>query len=95
MSVEINYIKKKISSPKSNYILFCNDKFNTNSLKKYLLNSEISYINDLLKSWLNLNISLVSEFFVFKRFIIKNSHLKLVELIYICLIKYPRAKIPV
>ena len=50
MSVEINYIKKKISSPKSNYILFCNDKFNTNSLKKYLLNSEISYINDLLKS---------------------------------------------
>ncbi len=50
MSVEINYIKKKISSSKSNYILFCNDKFNTNSLKKYLLNSEISYINDLLKS---------------------------------------------
>ncbi len=50
MSVAINYIKKKISSPKSNLILFCNDKFNTNSLKKYLSNSEISYINDLLKS---------------------------------------------
>ena len=53
MSVAINYIKKKISSPKSNLILFCNDKFNTNSLKKYLSNSEISYINDLLKSSVN------------------------------------------
>ena len=33
-----------------NLVLFCDEKFNINSLKKYLSNSESTYINDLLKT---------------------------------------------
>jgi len=50
MAIKINYktnIQKKLSS---NYILFVDEKFNINGLKKYISNSEISYISDLLKN---------------------------------------------
>ncbi len=50
MSVKINYSKIKISKSSSNLILFSNDEFRINALKKYLTNSEYNYINDLLKT---------------------------------------------
>ncbi len=50
MSININYTKKNISKTSANIVLFSNEKFNIASLKKYLSNSEFSYINDLLKT---------------------------------------------
>ena len=50
MSIKINYSKKTISKSSANLVLFSNDKFNINGLKKNLSNSEFSYINDLLKT---------------------------------------------
>ena len=50
MSVKINYLKKTFSKSSTNLILFSNDKFSTNFIKKDLSNSEFSYINDLLKT---------------------------------------------
>ena len=50
MSTKINYSKKTNSKPSANLVLFSNEKFNINGLKKYLSNSEFSYINDLLKT---------------------------------------------
>ena len=50
MTVQINYkanIPKKTSS---NIVLFVDEKFNISGLKKYFLNSEFSYISDLLKN---------------------------------------------
>ena len=49
MILKINYSKKKINYSSSNIVIFCNDKFQSNSLRKNLSNSELSYINDLLK----------------------------------------------
>ena len=50
MSVKINYSKNLNSKNKSNLVLFSNEKFNTNALKKFISDSEISYVNDLLKT---------------------------------------------
>ena len=50
MSIKINYLKKLNSKQSTNQVLFSNDKFNIVGLKKYLSNSEFSYINDLLKT---------------------------------------------
>ena len=50
MSIKINYLKKTSTNTSANLVLFSNEKFNINSLKKYLSNSEFSYINDLLKT---------------------------------------------
>ena len=50
MSIKLNYLKKFISKPTGNMVLFSDEKFKTNELKKYLSNSEFSYINDLLKT---------------------------------------------
>ena len=50
MSIKINYSKNTYNENSSNLVLFSNDKFNLNNLKKYLINSEFSYINDLLKT---------------------------------------------
>jgi leucyl aminopeptidase len=50
MTVQINY---KISSSKnnsSNLVLFVDEKFNITGLKKYVSNSEFSYISDLIKN---------------------------------------------
>jgi leucyl aminopeptidase len=50
MAIKINYSKKTTSKSSGNLVLFVNEKFNINGLKKYLSNSELSYINDLLKT---------------------------------------------
>ena len=50
MSVKINYNKKLTNETTSNLVLFSNDKFNINGLKKNLSSSEFNYISDLLKS---------------------------------------------
>ena len=50
MSVRINYSKNKFSTSSNNLILFSNDKFSTNLIKKNLSSSELSYVSDLLKT---------------------------------------------
>ena len=50
MSIEISYSKKTISGTSANLILFTNDRFNTNNLKKYLSGSDFTYINEILKT---------------------------------------------
>ena len=50
MSIKINYLKKPSSTLAGNLVLFSDEKFSINNLKKYLSNSEFSYINDLLKT---------------------------------------------
>ena len=50
MPIKIKYLTKTSSEPSANLVLFSNEKFNINGLKKYLSNSEFSYINDLLKT---------------------------------------------
>ena len=50
MSVKIYYSKKTTNTRSSNLVLFSDDKFNLNGLKKFLSNSEFSYIQDLLKT---------------------------------------------
>ena len=50
MSIKINY--KNIISTKStiNLVLFVDENFNIKDIKKYISNSEFSYIADLLKN---------------------------------------------
>ena len=50
MSIKINYSNKISGKSPANLVLFADEKFNTNGLKKYLSNTEFSYINDLLKT---------------------------------------------
>ena len=50
MSIKINYLNKSNSKSSANLVLFTNEKFDISGLKKYLTNSEFSYINDLLKT---------------------------------------------
>ena len=50
MSVKINYSNKAISKSSTNLVLFTDGKFNISNIKKYISNTEFSYINDLLKS---------------------------------------------
>jgi len=50
MSIKINYLKKSSNKTSGNVVLFTDEEFNIDSLKKYLSNSEFSYISDLLKS---------------------------------------------
>ncbi|MDC0524735.1 leucyl aminopeptidase [Pelagibacteraceae bacterium] len=49
MSIKIIYSKKISAKFKENIVLFVNEKFNIDPLKKYLSKIEYSYINDLLK----------------------------------------------
>ena len=49
MTIKLNYLKKTSSKLSTNLVLFCNEKFSTSTLKKYLSNTEFIYINDLLK----------------------------------------------
>ncbi len=49
MSIKINYSNKTIGKPSINLVLFSDEKFSINRLKKNLSNSEFSYIQDLLK----------------------------------------------
>ena len=50
MTVQINY--KNIGSKKdlTNLVLFVDENFNISGLKKYISNSEFSYIADLIKN---------------------------------------------
>ena len=50
MSAKINYSNKTINKSSSNLVIFSNEKFNINGLKKNLSNFEYSYISDLLKT---------------------------------------------
>jgi leucyl aminopeptidase len=50
MTIKINYLNKSINKISANLILFTDEKFNIKNLKKYISNSEFSYINDLLKN---------------------------------------------
>ena len=49
MTVQINY-KSSLKKSSSNLVLFVDEKFNISGLKEYILNSEFSYISDLLKN---------------------------------------------
>ena len=50
MTVQINYKNTSSRTSSSNLVLFVDEKFNINGLKKYISNSEFSYIFDLLKN---------------------------------------------
>ena len=50
MSIKISYSKKINSRSSGNLVLFSDEKFSINSLKKYYSKSEFLYINDLLKT---------------------------------------------
>ena len=61
MSIKINYSKDTLKKPSSNLVLFCDEKFSINKLKKNLSSPEYSYISDLLK-----NSDLKKNIFVFE-----------------------------
>ena len=50
MTVQINYKNSIPKSISSNLILFVDEKFNINALKKHISTNEFSYISDLLKT---------------------------------------------
>ena len=50
MSIKINYSNKSSHKISANLVLFSDDKFNIKDLKKFLSNSEFTYISDLLKT---------------------------------------------
>ena len=50
MSIKISFKKSKAGKTSSNLVLFVDEKFNTKLIKKYISNSEFSYISDLLKT---------------------------------------------
>ncbi len=50
MTININYTKKIGPKSSSNLVLFTKEKFEITGIKKYLSNSEFTYISDLLKT---------------------------------------------
>jgi leucyl aminopeptidase len=50
MAVQINYKTSDLKKVSLNLVLFVDEKFKITGLKKYILNSEFSYISDLLKN---------------------------------------------
>ena len=50
MTLKINFKNTVSKKFLVNLVLFVDDKFNTNSLKKYISSSELSYIADILKT---------------------------------------------
>ena len=50
MTIKINYTNKTINKLASNLVLFCDEKYSTNGIKKYISNAEFSYINDLIRT---------------------------------------------
>ena len=50
MTVQINYKTGSSKKVSSNLVLFVDEKFNINGLKKHISSSEFSYISDLLKT---------------------------------------------
>ena len=49
MNIKVNFKKQVSSKSNANLILFADEKFNITGLKKYISNSEHSYISDILK----------------------------------------------
>tara|TARA_B100000579_G_scaffold326554_1_gene276432 strand:+ start:1293 stop:2750 length:1458 start_codon:yes stop_codon:yes gene_type:complete len=50
MSIQINYKNNGLKKSLNNLILFTDEKFNINHIKKYISSAEFSYISDLLKT---------------------------------------------
>ena len=50
MTVQINYKNSGLKNITSNLVLFVGENFNITGLKKYISNTEYSYISDLLKT---------------------------------------------
>ena len=50
MTVQINYNNSSLKKISTNLVLFADENFNISSLKKYIFNTEFSYISDLLKT---------------------------------------------
>ena len=50
MSIQINYKNNSPKVPSANLVLFVDQNFNINGLKKIISNTEFSYIFDLLKT---------------------------------------------
>jgi leucyl aminopeptidase len=50
MSIKINYLEKPTNKPFENLVLFVDENFNINGLKKIISSIEFSYISDLLKT---------------------------------------------
>jgi len=50
MTIKINYSNKSANKSPANLVLFTDENFNINGLKKYINNAELSYISDLLKT---------------------------------------------
>ena len=50
MTIKINYSNKSANKSPANLVLFTDENFNINGLKKYISNAELSYISDLLKT---------------------------------------------
>jgi len=50
MSILINYKNKGSKNPAANLVLFVGEKFNINSLRKFISNTEYNYIFELLKT---------------------------------------------
>ncbi len=50
MSIKINFKNPKLKKTSANLVIFVDEKFNTKNLKKYISNTELSYITDLLKT---------------------------------------------
>jgi leucyl aminopeptidase len=61
MSTKINYLNKVSGKSSANLVLFADEKFNINPLKKHISSFEFSYINDLLK-----NSDLSKNLFIFE-----------------------------
>ena len=50
MTVKIDYSKKELNKTSSNTVLFIDEKFNINTIKRFISNTEFIYINDLIKN---------------------------------------------
>ncbi len=50
MSIQINYKNIDLKKPSTNLVLFVDENFNINGLKKHITSSEFSYVSDLLKN---------------------------------------------
>ena len=50
MNVQIKYKNIRSIKNSTNHVLFTDENYNINSLKKFLLNKEFSTVSDLLKS---------------------------------------------
>ena len=50
MSIKINYSNKLIDKSSGNLVLFIDQNFDKNALKKIISNTEYSYISELLKT---------------------------------------------